>query len=160
VAKDDAAAAGGDAKPARSRKMLLFIIAPLLLLVLAGGGAYFFLGGKKEEEHVEAAQPAKPSIYYKLPEFLVNLNARSGRSTFLKLTLSLEFDDEGDVRRVQSMMPRVVDSIQALLRELRTEDLKNSAALTRLREELLSRVSGVVQPTKVVDVLFQEVLLQ
>ena len=45
-------------------------------------------------------------------------------------------------------------------RHLRPEDLRGSAGLYRLREELLARVNTSAQPAKVNDVLFKEMLIQ
>jgi flagellar FliL protein len=148
--------------PKSSKKLLLFVIAPLLLLLIGGGGAYYFLGGKKDDEHAAAPPPLppKPSVYYNLPNFLVNLNSRGGRSTFLKISVSLELEDAADVQRMQLVMPRIIDNIQAFLRELRIEDVRGTNNLARLRQELLARVNGAATPTKANDVLFLELLLQ
>jgi flagellar FliL protein len=163
VAKEEAAEEGQEPKrrALSGKKLVLFVIAPLLLLLFVGGGAYFVFGGKKEEEHVEVApQQARAVVYYNLPEILVNLNAAGRRSSFLKMTISLELESAADIQRVQAVMPRIVDNMQAYLRELRAEDLRGSAGLFRLREELLARVNAAAQPAKVNDVLFQEVLVQ
>jgi len=57
-------------------------------------------------------------------------------------------------------MPRILDNFQVYLRELRLDDLKGSAGMYRLREELLLRVNAAVQPVQVKDVLFREMLVQ
>jgi flagellar FliL protein len=57
-------------------------------------------------------------------------------------------------------MPRVTDYFQVYLRELRVEDLKGSAGMYRLREELLARVRAAVAPIRVRDVLFKQILIQ
>jgi len=166
VAKEEAAEAGAEGQEPKRRalsgkKLVLFVIAPALLLMFIGGGAFFFLGGKKEEEHpVDPTPQVKQVVYYNLPEILVNLNAAGRRSSFLKMTVSLELESAADIQRVQAVMPRIVDNMQAYLRELRAEDLKGSAGLFRLRKELLARVNAAAQPAKVNDILFQEVLVQ
>jgi len=165
VAKEEEAAAEGEEPKRRAlsgKKLILFVIAPLVLILLMGGGAAFFLlGGKKEEPKVEEKpQPVKALIYYNLPEILVNLNAAGRRSSFLKMTISLELENPADIPKIQAVMPRIVDNMQSYLRELRAEDLRGSAGLFRLREELLARVNAASQPAKVNDVLFQEVLVQ
>ena len=168
MAKDEAPAEGeGEQKELRRRalsgkKLVVFIILPLvLLLLIGGGGAYFLLGKKKEPVHVEEQpQAVKALVYYNMPEILVNLNAAGRRSSFLKMTVSLELENPADIPRIQAVMPRIVDNMQAYLRELRADDLRGSAGLFRLREELLARVNAAAQPAKVNDVLFQEVLVQ
>ena len=57
-------------------------------------------------------------------------------------------------------MPRVIDNFQTYLRELRIDDLKGSAGMYRLREELLVRVNAAAAPAKITDVLFKEMLVQ
>ena len=52
------------------------------------------------------------------------------------------------------------DSFQTYLRELRLDDLRGSAGMYRLREELLTRINVAVQPSKVSAVLFKEMLVQ
>jgi len=171
VAKEDKTPAGGEGegepKELRRRalsgkKLVFFVIIPgLLVLLLLAGGAYFLLGKKKEEAPVATEAPkAKQLVYYNMPEILVNLNAAGRRSSFLKMSISLELDSAADVPRIQAVMPRIVDNMQAYLRELRADDLRGSAGLFRLREELLARVNAAAQPAKVNDVLFQEVLVQ
>jgi flagellar protein FliL len=64
------------------------------------------------------------------------------------------------VARLQAVMPRVIDNFQVYLRELRVEDLRGSAGVYRLREELLVRVNSAAAPVKVRDVLFKEMLVQ
>jgi flagellar FliL protein len=53
-----------------------------------------------------------------------------------------------------------VDSFQVYLRELRVEDLKGSAGMYRLREDLLRRINEAARPVKISDVLFKEMLIQ
>ena len=65
-----------------------------------------------------------------------------------------------DVARLPSVMPRIIDNFQVYLRELRIEDLRGSAGMYRLREELLLRVNASAAPAKIVDVLFKEMLVQ
>ncbi|MFX9073467.1 flagellar basal body-associated FliL family protein, partial [Acinetobacter baumannii] len=60
----------------------------------------------------------------------------------------------------QQTLPRIIDNFQVYLRELRLDDLKGSAGMYRLREELLLRVNMAAQPVKIKDVLFKEMLVQ
>ena len=91
---------------------------------------------------------------------IVNLNTGGRKSTFLKIRVSLELEDAGDISRIETVMPRILDNFQVYLRELRIEDLKGSSGMYRLREELLTRVNAAAAPAKVHDVLFKELLVQ
>jgi len=164
--KPEAAPEGGEvAAPAKKKmsgkKLVLFVALPVLLLAGAGGGGYFFLmAGKKEEKQEAKAPPPKPVLFVDLPEMLVNLNSGSRTQSYLKLKVALELDDPAVPPKLDQVMPRVLDSFQVYLRELRTEDLGGSAGLYRVKEELLLRVATAVQPLTVKDVLFKEMLVQ
>lgn len=146
------------------KKLVLFILLPLLLVGGGAAAAYFTgmidqllgAGAAKQEQTVEVG----PSVYYELPEMLINLNSAGKKANFLKITVSLELDDAESVKAVEAVLPRIIDSFQVYLRELRIDDLRGSAGLYRLREELLLRVNSAVDPVKVRDVLFREMLVQ
>jgi flagellar FliL protein len=102
----------------------------------------------------------KEAVFYDLGEMIVNLNTDGKRQTFLKLVVQLELESVEDKLVIDSMKPRIVDNFQTYLRELRVDDLRGSAGLYRLREELLFRVTEAVHPIKIRDVLFQQMLVQ
>lgn len=151
-----------------STRLLIFIAVPLLLLIAGGAGLYFsgvldVLIGKHKDETAksETPPPPKEAIFYDgLPDLLVNLNTGGRKSNFLKIKVSLQIDDKDAIPKLQAVQPRVIDTFQTYLRELRLEDLKGSAGLYRLREELLLRINAAISPSKVDDVLFQEMLVQ
>jgi len=150
----------------KSKKMLM-IGAPVLLLLLAGGGAggYFFLikghGGKEKTAKVEEAALTPPLVAFSdMQDILVNIQSADGTPAYLKLGLSLELDDDKEKAAITPLMPRVTDQFQAYLRELRVDDLKGSAGVLRLKEELLRRVNVAAAPYHVRDVLLKEMIVQ
>jgi flagellar FliL protein len=157
---------GGGASKGGGGNKKLFIIVGLVLLLLVGGtaGAYFtglldpLLGGD-ENPAGEDGIP-QDAVFYDMEELLVTLNTAGREAAFLKIKISLELEKQEDVPKVESLLPRVIGNFQIYLRELRIEDLKGSAGMYRLREELLKRVSAAIAPIKVNDVLFKEMLVQ
>jgi len=149
------------------KKLVLFVILPLVLLIVGGAGLYFsgILGPKKEEEHKqEEPKPEEKEslvpLFYDVPDMLINLNTTGRRPTFLKISISLQISREMDRAELDRIMPRIIDNFQVYLRELRLEDLRGSAGMYRLREELLTRVVAAAQPVRIKDVLFKEMLIQ
>jgi flagellar protein FliL len=144
------------------KKIVLFIVLPVVVLA-AAAVAVFFSGAADgllhRGAHAEKAA-AKPAVFFDMPELLVNLNTGGRRVSFLKLSIALELTDPADVPKVQLLMPRLIDSFQVYLRELRLEDLRGSAGVYRLREDLLARVNETAKPVKIKDVLFKEMLIQ
>lgn len=167
-AEGEAAVAEGDAKAKKKKKLIIIAAAGLVFLLLAGGGAAFFLLGQKkhaeEEAQAHAAVAAKDEhakpVYYALGDMIVNLSGEGRKPNFLKVKVSLELADEKDLPAMDTIKPRIIDNFQVYLRELRLEDLRGSAGMYRLREELLMRVTEAAQPVRVRDVLFQEMLVQ
>ena len=171
------------------KKLVLFIILPLLL-ILGGAAAAFFAGvftpsetEASEDSHGEAkpdahgkpdakadahGAPAKDGhgasgaggVFFNVPDMVVNLNSTGRRPSFLKISISVEVGRQEDVPEIEKVMPRIVDNFQVYLRELRLEDLRGSAGIYRLREELLLRVGVAAHPVQVKDVLFREMLIQ
>ncbi len=151
------------------KKKLLIIIAAVLLLAIGGIAAAFYTGllqpvidlitgdvGVEEEQEVAI----EDTIFFPLEEIIVNLNTGGRKSSFLKIKINLELTSSEDIPRIQGVMPRIMDNFQVYLRELRIEDLKGSAGMYRLREELLSRINAAAAPAKINDVLFKEMLVQ
>ncbi len=162
----------------RGGKKLLIVIILLVLLLIGGAAAAYFTGllqpvidmvtgGSQSTEETASDNSIEdtPAVtenvgFVDLPEILVNLNAGSGKQSYLKIRVSLEVADQKMVPEVEKMMPRIVDNFQVYLRELRPEDLAGSEGMFRLREELLIRVSAAAKPAKINDVLFKEMLVQ
>lgn len=147
------------------KKLVLFIILPLLLLLGGGAGAYFVglldpLFGKQAAVEETTTPVEARAIFFDLPQMLVNLNSGGRKNNYLKISISLELTREEDRTELAGLLPRVVDSFQVYLRELRVDDLRGSAGVQRLREELLMRVNAAVHPIVVRDVLFKEMLVQ
>ncbi len=172
-AEDDAGDVSTDGLPRKKfsgKKLVLFIVLPLVLLIGAGAGVYFSglldsLLGKKEEHAEHPAEPAQPDphaapVFYDLPDMLVNLNSSGKRPAFLKIKISIQLTKGEDQPAVEHVLPRIIDNFQVYLRELRLEDLKGSAGMYRLRQELLMRINAATFPVKVKDVLFKEMLVQ
>ena len=147
-------------------KKMLMIIMPALLLVLGGGGAgaYFFLfkkSDKSQEAKADEVPLTPPKVAFSdMQDILVNIQSNDGTPAYLKLGVSLELEDDAQKTAIQPLMPRITDQFQAYLRELRLDDLKGSAGVLRLKQELLRRVNVAAAPYHVRDVLLKEMIVQ
>ncbi len=117
-------------------------------------------GGDEGEKGGVQATDSAGTIYYDLPEFLVNLNTSGKGISFLKLKVTLELPSNEALSQVKEMQPRIVDMFNTYLRELRASDLGGSAGIYRLREELLSRINKAVHPQQVNNILIGEMIVQ
>lgn len=176
----------GEGAPKKGKKKLVIIAGAVLVLAIVGGlfAAGVFGGGKKAEgeqteevaadaEHGaeaegghggghgdgKAAVPNAPT-YYELPQFLVNLNSATGKVSFLKMSVTLELKDATAVAVMDANKPRIVDTFNTYLRELRPTDIQGSAGIYRLRTELMTRLNGTIEDGLVKDILFGEIIVQ
>jgi flagellar protein FliL len=153
----------GTPAPAQRRfslKLILIAAGGLVGLIGLGGGAYHFLASRSE---AAAASQTKPVVFLDMPDVLVNLSSGGGnndRTQYLKVKVTLELPDQTMSAQIQPVMPRLMDTFQTYLRELRPTDLDGSAGLYRLKEELTRRVNAAIAPSRINAVLFKEIVVQ
>jgi len=164
-----------------NRKRLVIIGGAVLMLAVVGGGAAFFLGGGKSaagESGAESAEaaPAEEKApaegegggegeggelpLVDVPPMLVNLRTADGSARYLKLHFMLEAPSTAKADKLKARLPAILDAYQPFLRELRPEDIAGSAAVFRIKEEMLIRATQVAGRGMVRDVLIQELVQQ
>lgn len=179
------AAEGEDGEAPAKKKLplkMLIIGGVAAVLVLGGGGtaAFMFLKPSPDEAAADKKADKKKDkdkkgegeklagevregpdgiLFYTMPNVVVNMQTADGRSTFLKLKLTLEVPDQETVDLLEPNMPRLQDMFQTFLRELRPEDLQGSQGSYQLRMEIQRRVNMVIAPAKVNAVLIEEMLI-
>ncbi len=168
--------------PNKKKKLIIIGAATVAALTLGGGGAAFFMGGKsaaKTEAHGEEAAAADEGHgegdakegeggkegegkgkFVDMPTVSVNLRSPDGSPRFLKLHLMLVPGAKTTAEALKDKLPVVLDAYQPFLRELRPEDLGGSAAVFRLKEELMVRATRVLGPGMVKEVLIQDLIQQ
>jgi flagellar FliL protein len=153
----------GTAAAAPKRRLSLKLIAMaaggvIVLAALGGGGWFFFF---HHASTATAATQIKPPVFVDMPDVLVNLSSSGNdRTQYLKVKIALELPDEAVQAQIQPIMPRLLDTFQTYLRELRPTDLDGSAGLYRLKEELTRRVNVAIAPSRINAVLFKEIVVQ
>ena len=165
------------AKPAapKSKKKLLIIGAAAGVLLLGGGGAAMMLSGgsAKAEIAVDGHEAAAPEAagghggeaegkeaFVDVPAMVVNLRSPDGASRFLKLHFMIVPGAKGTPDSIKEKLPLILDAYQPFLRELRPEDLAGSAAVFRIKEEMLVRATDLAGPGMVKDILIQDLVQQ
>ncbi|MFZ8469333.1 flagellar basal body-associated FliL family protein, partial [Staphylococcus aureus] len=83
-----------------------------------------------------------------------------GRASFLKMSVTLQLKDQAAVAVLDANKPRVLDAFNTYLRELRPSDVQGSAGIYRLRDELMTRLNGMIEEGLVKDILFSEIIVQ
>lgn len=149
-------------KPSPRRKLILLAVPLVLALALAGlwfGGMLPHLLGASNPQPTSAQKAPEP-VFIDLPEMVANLNSNPRRPNYVKLVARVEVGNPEDADRVRQAMPRLQDLFQTYLREMRPDELRGSAGVYRLREELIARADAAAAPARIVDVLFTQMLIQ
>jgi len=159
-------------------KLVLLVVGLVVALAGGGGAAAFYFGlfgdgasaASAEEKDDDAGADAdktatgKPekstASFVDMPDILVNLDTSSSRVRFLKLRVALEVASDEVGERVRALTPRIMDSFQMYLRALTVEEVQGALGMQRLKEELMVRINHAIEPQRIEDVLFKEMLVQ
>lgn len=155
--------AKAEEKPKGANKLVL-IGAVVAVLGAAAGGYFFFLAPKPAETE-QHKDEKKVTSFLEMKELLIGMAPDTAQPSispqrFMKLKVTLEIADAKKLPAIQLLQPRIEDLFQVYLRELHPSDLQGSAAIFRLKDELLRRVNIAVNPERVDAVLIKELLLQ
>lgn len=148
-----------EAAPPKRKRLALIVGGAILLVGMATGG-YFLLRGSWTEGGSAPASEISPTAYVEVPAITVNLRSGDGQARFLKLRFILVAADAGRSARIREKLPVVIDALQSFLRELRPEDMSGSAAVFRVKEEMMARTQSALGPDMVRDVLIQDLIEQ
>jgi len=177
---EEGAEAAKAAKPKSKKKLIIIGAAAGVLLLGGGGGAAFLFSGpsakaegakdahgaeKKEEKsaeggHGEGGEAGGKDAFLDVPAMMVNLRSPDGQARFLKLHFMIVPGDGVAADELKEKLPLVLDSFQPFLRELRPEDLAGSAAVFRIKEEMMVRATATLGDGKVKDILIQDLVQQ
>jgi flagellar FliL protein len=174
---EEGAEAAKAAKPKSKKKLIIIGAAAGVVLLGGGGGAAFMLsGGSAKAETAEAGHAkteekaaegdsggeaaAGKDAYVDVPAFMVNLRSPDGQARFLKLHFMIVPADGIAPDTLKEKLPLVMDSFQPFLRELRPEDLAGSAAVFRIKEEMMVRATATLGEGQVKDILIQDLVQQ
>ena len=147
------------------KRIFLIVIVVAVLGLLGGGGfyAYQMFFAALPEEAVEQEAPPEPKVtmgpVYALDPFLVNL-AGPGRARFLKLMMQVELDVQEVQVELDTLKPKVRDSLLTLLSSKTAADLVTIADKERLRNEILHRLNAFLSVGRVVEVYFMDFVVQ
>lgn len=166
----DADENGGKKKKGGKGKLIIIIVVAVLVVLGGTGGGLFFMGfldgllgiesvededAAKEDEPIELGTP----VYYEIPEFVADLKTNECRAPFLKLSLTIQID-QNDQAVVLERQPKIIDRIQTHLREQERQDLVGEAGAEALRADIVLIINATIKPSKVQNVLFKSMVLQ
>ncbi len=166
---DEAAAEGAPAKGGSGKKMMVLGLVGVLLLGGGGGAAWFFMGGQKEdsEQHAKndhgddsgGEHADEPGPVVELEPFLLNLADRD-ELRFLKVSIKLELDRPEEKTDYPNKVPAIRDALLVLLSSKESQILRTVNGKRRIREEIMTRVNGLMSKGKISNVFFTDFIIQ
>ncbi len=161
------------------KKRLIVLVAPAVIVI--GAGAFFFLrssapDGAESAQDVQATAEADKGAeaasgdaakddseeqgdVFELKPFVVNLQDNSG-TRYLRLQIGLELKEPVSVERMNSLRPKIRNSLIILLSSKSYRDIGNIQGKYRLRDEIVERINHVMKGDKVKTVYFTEFVVQ
>jgi flagellar protein FliL len=147
------------------KKMILLILAGIVLLGGGGGAAWFFMGGtdqkpsaREDQAHVNGMVDETGPVM-ELEPFLLNLADRD-ELRFLKVSIKLELDRPEDKTDFHNKVPAIRDALLVLLSSKESQLLRTVNGKRRVREEIMTRVNGVMSKGKIANVYFTDFIIQ
>ncbi|MDR2350905.1 MAG: flagellar basal body-associated FliL family protein [Deltaproteobacteria bacterium] len=133
---------------------------PIVAPTKSGSGKAEEGGAAKEGGGAEGAAAADLGpVVVKLDPFTTNLNEPSGRR-YLKLTLSMEVDNQEAADDLNRKMDLIKNDILMLLSSQSMSDISDLDGKLRLQSQILNRANNHMQTFKVRKVLFSEFVIQ
>ncbi len=162
---DESATEAAPAKAGSGKKMMVLGLVGVLLLGGGGGAAWFLMGGENEEEGKHAketkgeAHSEETGPVMALDPFLLNLADRD-EVRFLKVSIKLELDRPEENTDFQNKVPAIRDALLVLLSSKESQLLRTVNGKRRIREEIMTRVNGVMNRGKISNVFFTDFIIQ
>ncbi|USI71983.1 flagellar basal body-associated FliL family protein [Sphingomonas morindae] len=146
--------------PARRTRVLPMLFGGALALAAMAGAGVYLLRPAAPPTEVAPASGAAADLYVDAPPIIVSVHGADGRAHFIKLRFVVVARSKGKAELLKERMPMLLDALQSFLRELRAEDLDGSAAVYRVKEEMMLRIRAAIGDDSVSDVLIQDLVEQ
>ena len=151
-----------------SKKGLIILVACFVIIALAvGAGLYVFWGkvsdpatGKGTEE-VAGKEEAKVKIktLLSMETFVVNL-ADPGGKRYLRVTISIEIDDQDFMEETKKSVPQMRDKVLMILPTKTFKVIRTSSGKDALRKEIIDQLNPLLKKCKITNLYFQEFVIQ
>jgi len=156
--------------PKKGRSKVVIALIAVVALGGLGGGAYVMLGSGggaeaakpagAEESHSTAVKVVEPKdAIAELDTFVVNM-ADENAQRYLKVTMKVEFFGDAVPARFTGRQPQIRDLLLSLLGSKSVADVRTIEGKQQLRDEVIARITRVLEEDSVKAVYFSEFIIQ
>lgn len=159
-----------------SNKIFIILIGVTMVFMFGLGGGLFMMWNKLSAMEIRRAQvsaangdeaganisvPVEELLgpIFTLDTFIVNLADKGGKR-YLRVSMDLELDSEKLENEVKKRLPQVRDSILSILPTKRFEDISSAKGKTDLRDQILTRINGLLARGQITNIYFKEFVVQ
>jgi flagellar FliL protein len=151
-------------------KTLILLIAVIIIIALVIGIVFFLLLSQKgneqlQEEPKNEDYDIRNSVVFEVgtEPIIANLNTvDEGKKAIIRVRVFLRLADEEIFNEFTetSASPQITDLIIGILRAKTPEEMSNPDSIYLLKEEIISLISEKFQTDKVLDLYFEEFIIQ
>jgi len=152
-----------------SNKLLIIIAAVFLLMMGMVGAGFFILWSKMnvaqqlviEEQQNGAEEIPENNIgpLFPLKTFIVNLADKEGKR-YLRVTMEMELINEEAKVELEKRLPQIRDNILMIIPTKTFEELNSAKGKIELRDELLTKLNGLLLEEYIKNIYFTEFVIQ
>ncbi len=142
-----------------SKKLIIIAAASVALLGGSGAGYYFFFLNGEEAEAAETPAP-EPGVV-ELEPFLTNLTPAGAHKARLQVTLAITPKGLAETVAADPLLTaRIRDQILSKLSSRSYEELSEPAGKQKLRNDIKTSISAVLEEGEVQEALFVDFVVQ
>ncbi len=146
----------------KTKRKKIILIAIVIIIGLPVLGVLFYKYSKiKPVENSEFTNDQKEEVlYYDLTPIVVNLDTHNEANKFLKISITLKFNNSSSLEEAKKLEPSLRDEYFTFLRQLRPSDVIGSVSIYRLKDSLYKRTNKILYPAEISDLLIEDILVQ
>ena len=143
--------------------MMKWIVLGAGVTVFGAIGAALYFSGVlfPSKPHELTMELPGPPVYYEMQRMTVDLKPSETRARpFIRVTLQIELQGDSAKQAFIDSETRILDAMQAHLRDLTAEELEGEHGTERLREDFTTITNRIIAPERAITVLYKEILIR
>jgi len=138
--------------------MILIIVIILLVFVIIATGFILYFIKSNDTAKEELLKVDKNIIMYSFDDSFIS-NVKDSKK-ILKITIKLELPNSKIEKLIDARNPEIRNEVNLILRGKTEEDLNGSEGQVKLQEEILGVVKKILKTDKILNVFFDEFIIQ
>ena len=141
---------------------IVFAVMAVIMIWLYVSTGYFSQAQKAFTASPSASlELPEASVFQDLQNMVVDLKpTRKRKRPFIRFTLTVEFVGEANRALLLERETKIRDAIQVHLRTVTVEEISGEVGTNKLRAEMVDLINDVMEPERIITVLFKDILVR